>query len=103
MSVVAQSAKPTVVATGLDYDAIVVGAGMSGLYQLIKLRELGLRARVFEAGTGVGGAGIGTAILAAASIRRVIPYGFSFDKDLLKEWAGRSISRLSPRPSDIST
>ena len=39
----------------LDYDAIVIGAGISGLYQLYKLRELGLNVRVFEAGTGVGG------------------------------------------------
>ena len=39
----------------LDFDAIVIGAGVAGLYQLYKLRELGLRARVFEAGSGVGG------------------------------------------------
>ncbi|HJO60336.1 MAG TPA: NAD(P)-binding protein, partial [SAR202 cluster bacterium] len=39
----------------LDYDAIVIGAGISGLYQLYKLRELGLKVRVFETGTGVGG------------------------------------------------
>ncbi|MFM7305845.1 MAG: NAD(P)-binding protein, partial [Alphaproteobacteria bacterium] len=39
----------------LYYDAIVIGAGMSGLYQLIRLRQLGMKARVFEAGTGVGG------------------------------------------------
>jgi len=37
-----------------DYDAIVIGAGMSGLYQLYRLRELGMSVRVFEAGTGVG-------------------------------------------------
>ena len=39
----------------LDYDAIIIGAGMSGMYQLYRLRELGMRVRVFEAGTGVGG------------------------------------------------
>ncbi|MDE0745792.1 MAG: NAD(P)-binding protein, partial [SAR202 cluster bacterium] len=38
----------------IDYDAIVIGAGISGLYQLYKLREIGLNVRVFEAGTGVG-------------------------------------------------
>ena len=38
-----------------DFDAIVIGAGISGMYQLYRLRELGLRVRVFEAGTGVGG------------------------------------------------
>src|SRR5438445_5904789 len=39
----------------MDYDAIIIGAGISGLYQLLKLRELGLNVRVLEAGTGVGG------------------------------------------------
>ena len=39
----------------LDFDAIVIGAGVAGLYQLIKLRELGLRVRTFEAAGGVGG------------------------------------------------
>ena len=39
----------------LDYDVIVIGAGISGLYQLYKLRQSGLKVKVFEAGTGVGG------------------------------------------------
>ena len=39
----------------LDFDAVIIGAGVSGLYQLYKLRELGLKVRVFETGTGVGG------------------------------------------------
>ena len=39
----------------LDYDVIVIGAGMSGLYQLYKLSELKLSIIVFEAVTGVGG------------------------------------------------
>ncbi len=38
-----------------QFDVIVIGAGVSGLYTLYKLRELGLSARVFEAGTGIGG------------------------------------------------
>ena len=37
------------------YDAIVIGAGISGMYQLHRLRQLGLRVRVFEAGSAVGG------------------------------------------------
>ena len=39
----------------MTYDAIIIGAGISGLYQLLKLRQLGLKVKVFEAGTGVGG------------------------------------------------
>ena len=39
-----------------DLDAVIVGAGFSGLYMLYRLRDvLGLSARVFEAGGGVGG------------------------------------------------
>ena len=38
-----------------DFDAIVVGAGFSGLYALYKLRERGLRVRVLEMGENVGG------------------------------------------------
>jgi len=34
---------------------VVVGAGPAGLYQLHRLRELGLTYRVFEAGSGIGG------------------------------------------------
>ena len=39
----------------LDYDVIIIGAGMSGVYQLYRIRELGMRVKVLEAGTGVGG------------------------------------------------
>ena len=39
----------------LDFDAIVIGAGIAGLYQLYKLREIGMKVRVFEEGKGVGG------------------------------------------------
>ena len=40
----------------VDYDVIVIGAGVAGLYQLHCMRELGLKVRSYEAGTGVGGA-----------------------------------------------
>lgn len=40
---------------GTDYDVVVVGAGFGGVYQLHRLRELGLSAVVLEAGSGLGG------------------------------------------------
>jgi hypothetical protein len=33
-----------------DFDAVIIGAGVSGLYQIYRLRELGLKVRVFEEG-----------------------------------------------------
>lgn len=38
-----------------QYDVIIIGAGISGMYQLHKLREQGLSVKVYEVGTGVGG------------------------------------------------
>ena len=38
-----------------NYDAVIVGAGFAGLYMLHRLRALGLSARIFERGSGVGG------------------------------------------------
>ena len=40
-----------------QYDAIIIGAGLTGLYQLYRLRQLGLTVRVFDDGAGVGGTG----------------------------------------------
>lgn len=40
---------------GVDYDVLIIGAGLSGIYSLHRMRELGLRARVLEAGSGEGG------------------------------------------------
>lgn len=39
----------------LHLDALVVGGGFGGLYSLFKLRDQGLHAKIFEAGTGLGG------------------------------------------------
>ena len=38
-----------------EFDVVIVGAGFAGLYMLHRIRELGFSARVFEAGSGVGG------------------------------------------------
>jgi cation diffusion facilitator CzcD-associated flavoprotein CzcO len=70
----------------LDFDAIIIGAGMSGMYQLYRLRELGLRVRVFEAGTNVGGTWYWNRYPGARFDSESYSYGFSFSKELLQEW-----------------
>jgi cation diffusion facilitator CzcD-associated flavoprotein CzcO len=69
-----------------DFDAIVIGAGVSGLYQLYKLRELGLRARVFETGTDVGGTWYWNRYPGARFDSESWTYGYSFSQELLEEW-----------------
>jgi len=70
----------------LDFDAIIIGAGMSGMYQLHRLRELGLRVRVFEAGTNVGGTWYWNRYPGARFDSESYSYGFSFSRELLQEW-----------------
>ena len=69
-----------------DFDAIIIGAGLSGMYQLYRLRELGLRTRVFEAGTDVGGTWYWNRYPGARFDSESYSYGFSFSKELLDEW-----------------
>jgi cation diffusion facilitator CzcD-associated flavoprotein CzcO len=72
--------------TSPDFDAIIIGAGVSGLYQLYKLRELGLNTRVFEAGTGVGGTWYWNRYPGARFDSESWSYGYSFSPELLQEW-----------------
>src|SRR5438270_12745928 len=72
--------------TALDFDAVIIGAGVSGLYQLYKLRELGLKVRVFEAGTGVGGTWYWNRYPGARFDSESWTYGYSFSQELLDEW-----------------
>src|SRR3954471_16518015 len=69
-----------------DFDAIIIGAGMSGMYQLYRLRELGLRVRVFEAGTNVGGTWYWNRYPGARFDSESYSYGYSFSKELLEQW-----------------
>jgi cation diffusion facilitator CzcD-associated flavoprotein CzcO len=82
-----------------DFDAIIIGAGMSGMYQLIRLRELGLKVRVFEAGTGVGGTWYWNRYPGARFDSESYSYGFSFDPELLQEWSWSE--HFAPQPETL--
>ncbi|MDA0735173.1 MAG: NAD(P)/FAD-dependent oxidoreductase [Chloroflexi bacterium] len=69
-----------------QYDAIVIGAGVTGLYQLYRLRELGLSVRVLEEGGGVGGTWYWNRYPGARFDSESYTYGYSFSEELLQEW-----------------
>jgi cation diffusion facilitator CzcD-associated flavoprotein CzcO len=69
-----------------NVDAIIVGAGFSGLYQLYRLRELGLNTRVFEAGDGVGGTWYWNRYPGARCDIDSLSYSYSFSPELEQEW-----------------
>jgi cation diffusion facilitator CzcD-associated flavoprotein CzcO len=68
-------------------DAVVIGAGLSGLRVLRELRdEVGLSVKVFEAGSDVGGTWFWNRYPGARTDTESWAYGLSFDKDLLEDW-----------------
>ena len=68
------------------YDVIIVGAGISGMYMLYRMRELGLSARVIEAGGDVGGTWYWNRYPGARCDTDTMEYSYSFDEDLQQEW-----------------
>lgn len=68
------------------YDAVVVGAGFAGLHMLHRLRQLGLKVRVFEAGTGVGGTWYWNRYPGARCDFESIDYSYEFDEGLQQDW-----------------
>ncbi|MDQ4118587.1 MAG: NAD(P)/FAD-dependent oxidoreductase [Actinomycetota bacterium] len=67
-------------------DAVVVGAGFAGLYQLYRLRELGLTTRVFEIADGVGGTWYWNRYPGARCDVESLSYSYSFSPELEQEW-----------------
>src|SRR5919201_1456527 len=77
-------------ATGTEpieqFDAIVIGAGVSGLYQLYRLRQLGLSVRCYEDGRGVGGNWYWNRYPGCRFDSESETYGDSWSEELLQEW-----------------
>ena len=68
-------------------DALVIGAGFGGLYQLYSLRErLGLSVRVLEAGAGVGGTWYWNRYPGARCDSESHAYCYSFSEELTQDW-----------------
>ncbi len=70
-----------------DVDVVIVGAGFSGLYMLHRVRQLGLTARVFEAGDGVGGTWFWNRYPGARVDIESLEYEYSFSPELAEEWS----------------
>jgi len=70
-----------------ELDALVIGAGFAGLYQLLCLRDrLGMKVRVVEAGDGVGGTWYWNRYPGARCDSESHSYSYYFSKELLEEW-----------------
>ncbi|MDD9904444.1 MAG: NAD(P)/FAD-dependent oxidoreductase [Rhodospirillaceae bacterium] len=82
-----------------DYDVLIIGAGIAGMYMLHRLREIGLTTRVLEAGTDVGGTWYWNRYPGARFDSESYSYGYSFSKELLEEWEWSE--HFSPQPENL--
>ena len=82
--------------TAPDVDAVVVGAGFAGLYMLHRLRSMGLSARVFEKGSGVGGTWYWNRYPGARCDTDSVEYSYQFSDALQQEW--RWTERFATQP-----
>src|SRR5579863_6245465 len=87
MTGVLDSAHSTQTEAGVTrLDALVIGAGIAGLYQVYKLREMGLNVRGYEAASGVGGTWYWNRYPGARFDSQVEVYQYWFSEDLYKAW-----------------
>src|SRR6201994_2522857 len=71
----------------VELDALVIGAGFAGLYQLFRLRDrLGLKVEALEAADGIGGAGDWERYPGARCDSESHVYWYTFSLELMREW-----------------
>jgi cation diffusion facilitator CzcD-associated flavoprotein CzcO len=71
----------------IELDALVIGAGFAGLYQLLCLRDrLGLSVRALEAGGGVGGTWYWNRYPGARCDSESHVYWYTFSPELMRDW-----------------
>ncbi len=73
-------------ATSLDYEVVVIGAGICGLYEIYLLTQFGIKATVLEAADGIGGNWYANRYPGCRFDSESYSYGYSFSDEVLDEW-----------------
>lgn len=84
----------------LDYQVVVIGAGLSGIYQIKRLADLGVRATVLDANADLGGTWFNNRYPGARFDSESYTYGYSFSQEVLDEW--HWTEQFSPQPETLS-
>ncbi len=82
-----------------NYEAVVVGAGVGGIYQIKRLADMGIHATVLDTAGGVGGTWYWNRYPGARFDSESYTYGYSFSQELLDEWHWKE--RFSCQPENL--
>src|SRR5437868_884732 len=82
-----------------DFDVVIIGAGVTGIYQLKRMLDLGLRAVAVEAAPDLGGTWYNNRYPGARFDSESVSYGYSFSPELLNEWHWKE--RFSSQPENL--
>ena len=88
-----------VMSTEQHYDAIVIGAGVCGIYQIKRLTELGMTATVLELGGDLGGTWYWNRYPGCRYDSESYTYGYFFSQELFNEW--HWVEAYSPQPENL--
>ena len=81
------------------YEVIVIGAGISGIYQIKRLTDLGIDAILLEGDEDLGGTWYRNRYPGCRFDSESYTYGYSFSKELLDEWHWKE--RFSSQPENL--
>ena len=82
-----------------DYEVVVIGAGVGGLYQIKRLIDLGVNATVLEGDDDLGGTWYRNRYPGSRFDSESFTYGYSWDEELLEEWDWTEM--FSPQPETL--
>ena len=82
-----------------DYQVVVIGAGVTGIYQAKRLQDLGVRMTVLEANADLGGTWYNNRYPGARFDSESFTYGYSFSREVLEEW--HWTEQFSPQPENL--
>ncbi len=82
-----------------QHDAVIIGAGVCGIYMLHRLREQGLNVTVLEGSSDLGGTWFNNRYPGCRFDSESYTYGYSFDQELLEDWHWKE--RFSPQPENL--
>jgi cation diffusion facilitator CzcD-associated flavoprotein CzcO len=83
----------------IDYEVIVIGAGVAGIYQIKRLVDRGVKATVLEAAPDLGGTWYSNRYPGARFDSESYTYGYSFSRELLDEWHWKE--KFSGQPENL--